>query len=402
MRQDVSNEISMRREYGLMNKSELARRLSCDRRTVEKYVSNQEIERKKRETTSIVEGFKSIILDKVDTYGSSSMAVFKFIQGKGYTGKYATVNNFVKTHKNNEIKKATIRFETTPGLQAQVDWKETIKMVNKSKEVLTVNIFLIVLGYSRLKFIKLTDNRKQETLFECIFEAFRYFQGIPKEILFDNMKTVVDRNKSTIKNITLNKTFKHFSQDAGFEAILCRPYRAKTKGKVESLAKLVDRLKVHNEEFETFEDLEKIVSVFNKDINREVSQATNEIPFERFKKESEYLNPLCSMEALVPYFYEEKQYKVTKESMINYKGKKYSVPTHLIGSYLTVYETDNEIEIYCTQDLIVCHKKSDKFLNYKIEHAHEILKSDALRNFPDEKINYFIENNLKKMDIFLS
>ena len=72
------------------------------------------------------------------------------------------------------------------------------------------------------------------------------------------MKTVVDRHKSTFKNVVINDTFKAFAQDSGFEVLTCRAYRAKTKGKVETLAKFVDRLKVYNGKFDTFEELERI------------------------------------------------------------------------------------------------------------------------------------------------
>ena len=183
MRKDVLNQVNKLRGSGLLNKSELARRFGCNRRTVDRYLNDAETKGTKREYISILDDYKSIIQEKVDTYGASSMAVFKFIQKKGYTGGYLTVNNFVKKHKNEEINKATIRFETTPGLQAQVDWKEKLTMINRKGETFVVNIFLIVLGYSRLKFTKLTSDKRQKTLFECMFEAFRYFQGIPHEIL---------------------------------------------------------------------------------------------------------------------------------------------------------------------------------------------------------------------------
>lgn len=402
MRKDVLNQISKLRGGDLVNKSELARRFGCNRRTVGRYLDDTECKTSKRQYTSILDDYKSIITEKVDTYGASSMAVYKFIQKKGYTGGYLTVNNFVKKHKNDEVQKATIRFETTPGLQAQVDWKEKITMVNCQGQALTVNIFLIVLGYSRLKFTRLTADRRQNTLFECMFEAFRYFQGIPHEVLFDNMKTVVDRHKSTFKNVVLNDTFRAFAQDSGFEVITCRAYRAKTKGKVETLAKLVDRLKVYNNEFDTFEELEKIVEQFNNDVNNEISQATNEKPFDRFQIEKEYLGQLPMMDLLLSYFHHEKEYKVYKDSMINYKGQKYSVPTRFIGKYVNVYEEDNAIKIYYTGDLITSHSLSEKYLNYKKDHAVEILKSDALKGWSDSSVEDFIETNLRKMDVILN
>ena len=403
MRKDVLNQIKLlKEEIDVLNKSELARRFNCDRRTIDKYIKDSSSEsRKPQEIKKKVDDFKEIIIDKVDNYGCSSMAVFKFIQKKGYSGGYHTVNNFVNNHKKAEIKKATIRFDTTPGLQAQVDWKESIRMVNRQGEFLEVNIFLMVLGYSRIKYLKLTVDRTQKTLFECLYDGFEYFGGVPKEILFDNMSTVVDRSRTTFKNIAINNVFKHFAMDAGFEVITCRPYRPETKGKVETLAKLVDRLMVYNEEFDTFDDLKKIVELFNYDINNEISQATNEVPFIRFLKEKEYLNPLPNMDILLSYFHHEKEYKVSKESMIRYKGKKYSVPTKYIGNYVTVSEIETELYIYYTKDLIACHKISEKLLHYQKEHAKEILKSDAFKHYSDEEIEDFIENNLKNMDIFL-
>ena len=403
MRKDVSNQIKLlKEEVGLLNKSELARRFNCDRRTVDRYLREADASsRKPREVKNKLDGYKEIIMDKADNFGSNSMAIFKFIQKKGYRGGYQTVNNFLNSYKRFEIKKATIRFDTSPGLQAQVDWKESLKMINRDGETFEVNIFLIVLGYSRLKYLKLTTDRTQKTLFQCLFEGFRYYGGIPKEILFDNMSTVVDRDKTTFKNVAINKNFKYFSMDSGFDVITCRPYRPKTKGKVETLAKLVDRLTPFNEEFNTFDELESIVESFNYEINSEISQATNEAPFIRFEKEKEYLNSLPTMDILLSYFHHEKEYKVSNESMIRYKGKKYSVPMSYINCYLTVSEIDSELYIYYTKDLIACHKISDKILHYKKDHAKEILLSDALRHYSDENVELFIEENLKNMDIFL-
>ena len=403
MRNDVLNQIKLMGELvpGL-NKSELARRFNCDRRTIDSYIKNPNARnRKPRKLESKLDEFKEIIIDKVDNFGASSMAVFKFIEKKGYAGGYHTVNNFVKTHKNEQITKATIRFDTMPGIQAQVDWKESFKILNKDNEELEVNIFLMVLGYSRFKFLKLTTDRVQSTLFECLYEGFKYFKGVPSEILFDNMSTVVDRSKTTLKNISINKEFKHFAMDSGFEVITCKPYRPKTKGKVESLAKLVDRLKTYNEEFNDFNQLELIVKEFNDDINNEISQATNEKPISRFQKEKEHLNPLPNMDNLMSYFHHEKEFKVSNESMIKYKGKKYSVPTRYIGKKVNVFCSDDKLQIYYTKDLIACHTVSDKILHYKSSHAREILKSEALKTYSDDEIDIFIHENLFKMDIFL-
>jgi transposase len=406
MRNDVAKTISKftREELRLMNKSEMARRLGCDRRTVGRYMELEKAPEKKKEPAArrkLMDDYKDIVADKIDKYGATAMAVYKFIQKKGYTGQYCTVANYVREHKNNQQKKATIRFETNPGLQAQVDWKESVKMINRRGEEFVVNIFLMVLGYSRLKYVKLTVDRSQKTLFTCLMDAFSLYGGVPHEILFDNMSTVVDRARTSYQHVVLNDTFRCFADDAGFTSLLCRAYRAKTKGKVESLAKLVGRLKVYNEEFDTFEELEAIAETFMNDVNAEVSQATDEVPSERFLREKEYLRPLPNIHLLSSYVSFHKDYTVSPESMVNYKGRKYSLPTHYIGKTVNVKEVDDMISVYFGEDLVTSFTRSDKKLNYKRDHAREILASDALSHLGIPEIDAFIENNLSKMDILL-
>ena len=401
MRRDVLNEINIFLRGGkktIMSKAAMARIMGCDPRTVKRYLNGYEPKEKTKITrNSKLDKFKETIISKLEI-GCTSMAIFKFIQKDGYTGSYYLVADFVQKHKEEQIKKATIRFETAPGLQAQVDWKENLKMVSKHGEIFEVNIFLMVLGYSRMKFVKLTSDKTQKTLFECMNEAFKYFGGIPKEILFDNMSTVVDRANSRIGNIKLNTKFLQYSKDIGFNPITCRIYRPQTKGKVESLAKLVDRLKVYNHEFETYDELEKIVKMFMKEINNEVSQGTNIKPIERLEKETKYLMPLPSQDILKAYTTSPKEYKVSKESMITYKGQKYSVPTYLIGKSVSVTETDEYIHIYYTSNLVTKHKKSEKFLNYHKEHIVDILKSDALKGYEDDEVREFVDNHLSDYD----
>ena len=401
MRQDVLNEINIFLRGGekeTMSKAAMARIMGCDPRTVKRYLEGYELKKKRKILKkSKLDKFKETIISKLEI-GCTSMAIFKFIQKDGYTGSYSLVADFVQKHKEEQIKKATIRFETAPGLQAQVDWKENLKMISKHGELFEVNIFLMVLGYSRTKFVKLTSDKTQKTLFKCMNEAFKYFGGVPKEIVFDNMATVVDRANSRIGNVKLNTKFVQYSKDIGFNPITCRIYRPQTKGKVESLAKLVDRLQVYNHEFETYEELEKIVKMFMKEINNEISQGTNMKPIERLEKETKYLLPLPNQEVLNAYTTSPKEYKVSKESMITYKGQKYSVPTYLIGKSVSVKETDGYIHIYYITNLITKHKKSKKFLNYHKEHIVDILKSDALKGYKDNEIEEFVNNHLSDYD----
>lgn len=408
MRDDIKDALSfLAKEDSLMfNKAELARRFNCDSRTIDRYLKIQNgvliPKSTSREYHSKLDDFKGTIINKVDTYGCTAMAAYKFISKKGYTGKYSIVADFVKKHKDDETKKATIRFETNPGLQAQVDWKEDMTLVNRHGEVFKINIFLMVLGYSRYKYLQITSDRTQDTLINCMTNAFIHFGGIPHEILFDNMKTVVDHSKSSFSKTVFNEKFEYYAKDIGFVPIACRPYRPQTKGKVESLAKLMDRLKAYNEEFETWSDLVTISQNFMDEINNEISQGSGEIPIVLFNKEKEYLLPSPRMELLYKHISsqeDKKTYSVNRESMIKYEGRKYSVPTRYIGERMTVTTDDSgNLSIYYNNELVVCHAVSSRMYNYTLDTAYDILKSDAMKHRTDTEILAFVQNNLLKMD----
>ena len=187
----------------------------------------------------------------------------------------------------------------------------------------------------------------------------RFLIGVPHEVLFDNMATVVDRLSSTYRAIVINKKFAQFAKDVGFIVNTCRPYRPQTKGKVECVAKLMDRLKVYNKEFSTIEELDNIVNKLMIELNNEDINLV-EKPISRLKEEQKYLNSFSAIECVSQYFRQNKGYKVSKESMITYKKHKYSVPIKYIGEYLTVSENEDTLNIYYTTDLVVSHKISRK------------------------------------------
>ena len=211
------------------------------------------------------------------------------------------------------------------------------------------------------------------------------------------MATVIDRLASTYRAVVINKKFAQFAKDVGFVVNTCRPYRPQTKGKVECVAKLMDRLKVYNKEFTTIEELDNIVNKLMEEINNEDINFV-EKPIQRLKEEQKYLSSLPSIDCVSQYFRQNKGYKVSKESMITYKGQKYSVPTYLIGKSVSVKETEEYIHIYYTTNLITKHKKSKKFLNYHKEHIVDILKSDALKGYEDNEIEEFVDNHLSDYD----
>ncbi|EZT73048.1 IS21 family transposase [Staphylococcus aureus] len=390
------------------NYAELGRQYNCDPITVKKYYEagkENELERlKKRQQNkkaSKLDPFKEIINKKIEL-GCTAMAIFKYIEKKGYEGKYTILREYCKNKKQNETKKATIRVETNPGIAAQVDWKEDMVMHDKFGRTYQFNIFLYVLHYSKMKYITLTWDRKQDTLFECLKDAFEYTEGVPKEIWFDNMRTVVDRSRTQYKKVVFNNLFYQFSKDANFEPIACRPYRPQTKGSVESLAKFVEqRLRPYDYEFYDAVELIELVDDLCHELNHlEISQATEQRPIDVFNyEEKEHLN-FFNAKLLDTYIENECIRIVSKESMINFRKGKYSVPTKYIGEEVQVIfnNSTDELLIYYDGELIRRHNLSERKFNYIVEDMSEILKSDVFKHKDDKEILTYIENSLLLYD----
>ncbi|CDR52644.1 IS21 family transposase [Staphylococcus schweitzeri] len=390
------------------NYAELGRQYNCDPRTVKKYYEagkENELERlKKRQQNkkaSKLDPFKEIIDKKIEL-GCTAMAIFKYIEKKGYEGKYTILREYCKNKKQNETKKATIRVETNPGIAAQVDWKEDMIMHDKFGRTYQFNIFLYVLHYSKMKYITLTRDRKQDTLFECLKDAFEYTEGVPKEIWFDNMRTVVDRPRTQYKKVVFNNLFYQFSKDANFEPIACRPYRPQTKGSIESLAKFVEqRLRPYDYEFYDAVELIALVNDLCHELNHlEISQATEQRPIDVFNyEEKEHLNSF-NAKLLDTYIEDECIRIVSKESMINFRKGKYSVPTKYIGEEVQVIfnNSTDELLIYFDSELIRRHNLSERKFNYIVEDMSEILKSDVFKHKDDKEILTYIENSLLLYD----
>lgn len=184
----------------------------------------------------------------------------------------------------------------------------------------------------------------------------------------------------------------------GFEVILCRAFRPQTKGKVENLAKIMDRLDAYNNEFETLDELDEIVRELNIDLNNEVSQATNERPIERFKKEKEHLNKLPRIDVLEGFITKPITRKVSKESMITFGKSKYSVHPKYIGKQVTLEVKANTLYIYYSKELVKTHIISKEYLNYTKDDMIEILKTGAFKHKDDKFIEDFIDENMAIYD----
>jgi len=398
MRKDIYEYLKYMEQDNIKpNYAEVARRFNCDYRTVKSYYENKNKGKEGIQRPSKLDSYKEIINDKLEK-GCNFKSIFFFIVKKGYTGKYSILANYCNKHKTEETLRATIRFETNPGLQAQVDWKEEMTLHTRQGETVTFNIFLTLLGYSRKKYIELTMDRNQDTLISAMLRSFESYGGVPKEIIFDNMKTVVDQSKTEYNKAVINSRFYTFSRDAGFEVWACRAYRPQTKGKVEALARTMERLRPYDYEFNTIDELDEIVRELMNDLNNECSQATGRVPNEMVIEEKEYLHPLPNKDIMDTYLSIPVKRKVSKESMVVYNKRKYSLPPHYIGKTVQIKEENKQILILYNGITVAHHAISTKQINYTNEHYCEILKADAMKRRPPDEIEEIARKNLKIYD----
>lgn len=211
------------------------------------------------------------------------------------------------------------------------------------------------------------------------------------------MKTVVNEHDIKTGETIFNKDFLTFSKDIGFTPIACRPYRPQTKGTVENVAKIMDRLKVYNNEIENIEEINDLVIDLNIQLNNEISQATNEKPIVLFEKEKEYLIKINNIDLLRNYESRQTR-KVSKDSTITYSGCKYSVPTIYINKIVEIEFDSKKLSIYYNKKFITCHTISNNIYNYHKEDLIDVMKSDVYKNKTYEELEKIADVRLASYD----
>lgn len=212
---------------------QIARESGRSRNTVRKSLRNHEPFKypQRPQVVSKLDPYKEYLKKRVEEaqpYFLPAPVLLKEIQNQGYQGKITILRDFLQTIRKKKEEKPIQRYETDPGEQMQVDWVVLRRGSNP------LRAFIGVLGHSRKSYTEFTQSEDELTLLRCHQNAFEYFGGVPKKVLYDNMKTVViERNKYGKGNHGFQKTFLDFSKHYGFIPKLCQPYRSQTKGKVE-------------------------------------------------------------------------------------------------------------------------------------------------------------------------
>ncbi len=292
---------------------------------------------------------------------------------------YTSIQTHVKEIKATLNKKATVRFETMPGMQGQVDWGffENYKVYDELGNEKKLYCFLMILGYSRMRYIEFVTDMSTTTLIKCHINAFKYFGGYPEEILYDNMKQVVIKRLLKQKDSQMNKEFEDFSGFLKFRPILCRPYRGQTKGKIERTVRYVRQNFMIGIQYKDLIDINEKAYKWCEKINNKTHSTTNEVPKIRLIEEK--LNKM-KREYLVE---NNNVRKVEKDCLISYKNNKYSVPPNYIYRYVIVAILGDILRIYCDGANIATHPLSKGNRQMIISKSHY----DILNNYNESSKN---------------
>jgi transposase len=212
----------------------LSRSTGRSRNTVRRYLRGGEAAATRKpapKRPERLDPYKRYIVERLAAAAPDAIpatVLFREIQGRGYDGGYSRVKQFVRGLVPVPPPEPVVRYETEPGAQMQADWA-TVKSGDAK-----LKVFIATLGWSRAAYVEFCDDERIETLIACHERAFLAFGGVPREVLYDNMKTVVlERNTYGRGAHRFHPGFLDYIKHAGALPRLCQPYRAQTKGKVE-------------------------------------------------------------------------------------------------------------------------------------------------------------------------
>lgn len=388
-----------------INKSQIARELGKDRRTVDKYLKGYQ-KSKTRKSRNCLDNYYDIISELLS---DANPQIFYYrrvlwqylIDNYGYKGSYANFAYYIRKHdkfnsyfskrKPSNTNHVTVRYETEKGKQAQLDWKESIEFILSTGEIIEINIFSLVLSFSRFKIYRLSLSKSQDILFSFLDDAFVTLGGVPKEIVTDNMKTVMDKARTPSFEGKVNNKFQQFADDYHFKVRPCIAGRPRTKAKVEAPMKLLDEIRAYNGKLD-YNELNQLVARINNRVNSQVVQGTGIIPILYYNIEKTFLQSIPTDVIRKSYQLKSHTVKINHSSMFYYKNCQYSVPPEYVGKRVTLQVYDNYIHVYYNTNLVTIHHISKKRLNYHNDHYQAIaLKSHV---FKEELVANIAKENL--------
>jgi transposase len=323
----------------------IGRELGISRTTVRRYLGLGRFEPYRRESVGdVLADHRRWAEERFMEVRGNVRVLHRELSRRGLELGYSTVARAVKPLRERlaALERATTRFETAPGEQMQVDFGELIVEVAGART--KVHLCVLTLGYSRRTFVRAYLSERQEQWLATLETGFHHFGGVPRELLIDNAKALVKEHDSETGQVTFTDGLLAFCRLHGTKPHACRPFRARTKGKVESGVKYVKRNALAGVSFESFAALEAHLEAWTRDVaDVRVHGTTFERPIDRFEAERSALSPLRVVSVLpLP-----QERRVPSDGLVQVDTNRYQVPAEYVGRTVEVLLAAGMLAIRC-------------------------------------------------------
>src|ERR1700689_955947 len=358
---DVEEINELKRE-GLSIRA-ISRLTGYDRKTIGRYLlvpTGRPVYGPRPAPVSKLEPFKPYLKDRLQAGVWNARVLLRELRERNYSGGYSILTDWLQPQRKEALTVAVRRFETPPGKQAQVDWGH-LGSLTENGEAHMLWGFTITLGYSRRMMAEAATDQKLGTLLRMHESAFHEWGAVPEEILYDRMRTIWTGTDER-GEIVWNAIFLDFARYWGFTPRLCRPYRAQTKGKVESGVKYVRRnflCGLQGREPANLSDLNAQLREWIWSVaNQRVHGTTHEQVAVRWDVEQFSLQSLAGKP---PYPHVDGELrKVARDAYVDWQGSRYSVPWQYAGQDVWVQEIAGEVHIRTGRERIAMHGKAQR------------------------------------------
>ena len=369
--------------------SAISRQTGMDRKTVRRYVDRglePPAYQARPPCVSKVAPFEAYLRERVAAYPElTASRLHRELRDLGYGGGYTMVKVFLRGVRPGASAGFEVRFETPPGRQAQVDFAHFRTVFTDEPGVeRVVWLFSLVLGHSRMLWGRFVPQQDMQTVLRCHAAAFEALGGAPAEILYDRMKTVVDREAplegSEPGHIIYNRTLVEFARHYGYLPKACKAYRAKTKGKVERPFRYIREDFFLGRSFRNRDDLNgQFRQWLDQVANARVHATTYRIVSEHFAEERPSLQPLPAgpFQAVLRL-----ERRITKDGMVSVDGNLYSVPDTTRRRPVEVHSTADEVRILEQGAIIAVHPVMEGRGQRRITAGHRTTPAPANSQTP--------------------
>src|SRR5450631_4287159 len=365
--------------------SAIARRSGLDRKTVRRHLGRglePPVYGPRPPRATKITPFERYLRERVADYPElTASRLLREIRDLGYGGGYTAVKDFLRDVRPRSPTGFEVRFETPPGRQAQVDFAHFRTGFTDAPDTEQVIwLFSLMLGHSRMLWGRFVLHQDLPTLLRCHGDAFEALGGVPEQILYDRMRTVFSREDPEAGHIIYNRTLVEFARHYGYLPKACKPYRAKTKGKVERPFRYIREDFFLGRSFRNLDDLNtQFRQWLDQVANVRVHAPTRRVVAEHFADEHPKLQqlPAGPFQAVLRF-----DRRITRDGMVSVDGNLYSVPNSTRRRVVEVHNTANEVRILEQGRIIAVHPVLEGRGHRRIIAGHRTLPPPANSQTP--------------------